>query len=190
MGGGGGGYELWTKGPNNLQVFNHLNLTALPIPFLNSWRVSSHIVRYDTNHPAFRKQHWHSSSQGKFRLKLHSLSVSEQFRIQALRPYSKSSLTLIEWKFNLSFSWVSMLFLISWRVSSHIVRYNTNPPAIQKQQWHSREAQIGTSTHWVWVWVSFWNTGVRRDITTNEVSGYCPQTLNVIRVCPYYLSYI
>jgi hypothetical protein len=160
------------------------------MPFLNSWRVSSHIVRYDTNHPAFRKQHWHSSSQGKFRLKLHSLSVSEQFRIQALRPYSKSSLTLIEWKFNLSFSWVSMLFLISWRVSSHIVRYNTNPPAIQKQQWHSREAQIGTSTHWVWVWVSFWNTGVRRDITTNEVSGYCPQTLNVIRVCPYYLSYI
>jgi hypothetical protein len=40
------------------------------------------------------------------------------------RPYahSKSSLTLNEWRFNLSFSWVSMLFLNSWRVSSHIVR--------------------------------------------------------------------
>jgi hypothetical protein len=63
-----------------------------------------------------------------------------------LRPYSKSSLTLTlnEWRFNLGFSRVSdsMLFLNSWRVSSHIVRYNTSPPAIQKQQWHSREAQI------------------------------------------------
>jgi hypothetical protein len=35
-----------------------------------------------------------------------------------------------------------MLFLNSWRVSSHIGRYDTSPPAIQKQQWHSREAQI------------------------------------------------
>jgi hypothetical protein len=59
-------------------------------------------------------------------------------------PYSKSSLTLNEWRFNLSFSWVSMLFLNSWRVimSSHRVRYDTSPPAIQKQHWHSREAQI------------------------------------------------
>ena len=24
----------------------------------------------------------------------------------------------------------------------HVVRYDINPPAIQKQQWHSREAQI------------------------------------------------
>jgi hypothetical protein len=38
--------------------------------------------------------------------------------------------------------WVSMLFLNSWRVSSHIVRYETNPPVIQKQHWHSSEAQI------------------------------------------------
>ena len=43
-----------------------------------------------------------------------------------LRLYSKSSLTLTltltlnEWRFNLSFSRVSMLFLNSWRVSSHI----------------------------------------------------------------------
>jgi hypothetical protein len=63
-----------------------------------------------------------------------------------IRPYSKSSLTLTltlnEWRFNPSFSRVSMLFLNSWRVSSHIVRYDTSPPAIQKQQWHSREAQI------------------------------------------------
>ena len=35
-----------------------------------------------------------------------------------------------------------MLFLNSWRASSHIVRYDTDPPAIQKQQCHSREAQI------------------------------------------------
>ena len=27
-------------------------------------------------------------------------------------------------------------------MSSHIVRYDTYPPAIQKQHWHSREAQI------------------------------------------------
>jgi hypothetical protein len=51
-------------------------------------------------------------------------------------------LTHKEWRFNLSFPWVSMLFLNSWRVSSHIVRYDTYPPAIQKQHWHSREAQI------------------------------------------------
>jgi hypothetical protein len=60
----------------------------------------------------------------------------------SLRLYSKRSLTLIEWRFNLSISWVSMLFLNSWRVSSHIVRYNTNPLAIEKQHWHSREAEI------------------------------------------------
>ena len=35
-----------------------------------------------------------------------------------------------------------MLFLNSWRVSSHIVRYGINPPAIQKQHWHSKEYQI------------------------------------------------
>jgi hypothetical protein len=45
--------------------------------------------------------------------------------------YSKSSLTLKGWSFNLSFP--SMLFLNSWRVSSHIVMYDTNSPAIQKQ---------------------------------------------------------
>jgi hypothetical protein len=62
------------------------------------------------------------------------------------RPYSKSSLTFDEWRFNLSCSWVSMqtmLFLRnSWRVSSHMVRYDTSPPTIQKQQWHSSEAHI------------------------------------------------
>jgi hypothetical protein len=44
-----------------------------------------------------------------------------------LRPYSKSSLTLNEWKLPLSVK-------NNWRVSSHIIRYDTNPPAIQKQQ--------------------------------------------------------
>jgi hypothetical protein len=34
-------------------------------------------------------------------------------------------------------------FLNSWKLSSHIVRYDTNPPAIQKQHHgHSRKAQI------------------------------------------------
>jgi hypothetical protein len=61
---------------------------------------------------------------------------------EIIRPYSKSSLTLNEWRLNPSFSRVSMLFWNSWRVSSHIVRYDTSPPAIQKQHWHSREAQI------------------------------------------------
>jgi hypothetical protein len=59
-----------------------------------------------------------------------------------LRAYSKSSLTLTEWRFNLSFSWVSMLFLNSWRASVMPYSVTTHPPAIQKlQHWHSREAQ-------------------------------------------------
>jgi hypothetical protein len=33
-------------------------------------------------------------------------------------------------------------WIAAWRMSSHIVRYDTNPPAIQKLQCHSREAQI------------------------------------------------
>jgi hypothetical protein len=53
--------------------------------------------------------------------------------VRPQRLYSKYSLTLKEWRFNLSFSCVSVLFLNSWRVSGHIVRCETNPPAIQKQ---------------------------------------------------------
>ena len=44
--------------------------------FLNSWRLSSHIVRYDTNHPADSKTAL-TLVQEKLRLNLHSLSVSE-----------------------------------------------------------------------------------------------------------------
>jgi hypothetical protein len=64
--------------------------------------------------------------------------------LQDHHPYSKSSLTLAlnEWRFNLSFPWVSMLFFNRWRVSNHIVRYGTNPPAIQKQKWHLKKAPI------------------------------------------------
>ena len=58
------------------------------------------------------------------------------------RPYSKSSLTLNEWKFNLSFSRVSLLFLSSWRASVIPYYVTTHPPAIQKQHRLSREAQI------------------------------------------------
>jgi hypothetical protein len=62
--------------------------------------------------------------------------------LEDIRPYSKSSLTLNEWRFNLSFSWVSVLFLNSWRVSVVPHYVTTHPPAIQKQHWHLREAQI------------------------------------------------
>ena len=41
--------------------------------FLNSWRASSHIVRYDTNAPAINR----FDTQEKLRLNLHSLSASE-----------------------------------------------------------------------------------------------------------------
>ena len=58
------------------------------------------------------------------------------------RPYSKSSLTLNEWKLNLSFSRLSLLFSSSWRASVIPYYVTTHPPAIQKQHWHSREAQI------------------------------------------------
>ena len=68
----------------------------------------------------------------------------EQFACEKVfsRPYSKSSLTLNVWKFNLSFSRVSLLFLNSWRASVIPYSVTTHPPAIRKQQWHWREAQI------------------------------------------------
>jgi hypothetical protein len=53
-----------------------------------------------------------------------------------LRPYSESSLTLNEWRFNLSFPGVSMMFLNSWKVGSHIVRNDTNA-CILKAHSHS-----------------------------------------------------
>jgi hypothetical protein len=59
--------------------------------------------------------------------------------------YSKSSLTLTlnEWRFNLSFSCVSILFWIAGWLVSYVPYYvSTHPPAIQKQHWHLREAQI------------------------------------------------
>jgi hypothetical protein len=58
---------------------------------------------------------------------------------QNLRPYSKSSLTLNEWRFNLSFSWVSMLFLNSWRVSSHLVGVITLALQLFKNSIDTRE---------------------------------------------------
>ena len=48
----------------------------------------------------------------------------------------------IEWRFNLIFPSRSLPFLSSCRASSHILRYDTNPPAIREKQWHSRKAQI------------------------------------------------
>jgi hypothetical protein len=69
----------------------------------------------------------------------HLKSLNLDYRLCILKAHSHS---LNEWRFNLSFSWVSTLFLNNWSVNSHIVRYDTNPAAIQKQHWHSREAQI------------------------------------------------
>ena len=71
------------------------------------------------------------------------------------RLYSKSSLTLNVCRFYLGFSWVSMLFSNSWCVSSHRVRYETSPPAIQKQRALTlKRSSDWTSTHWVWVCMS------------------------------------
>jgi hypothetical protein len=56
---------------------------------------------------------------------------------------SFTKLSPVFYKLTLSFPWVSVLFLNSWRVS--VVPYYVTthpPPAIQKQHWHSREAQI------------------------------------------------
>jgi hypothetical protein len=55
------------------------------------------------------------------------------FRNTDYRPYSRSSLTFNEWKFNLSFSRVSLLFLNSRRASVIPYYVITHPPAIQKQ---------------------------------------------------------
>ena len=76
-------------------------------------------------------------------------------------PYSKSSLTLklYERRFNLNFPWVSLAFMNSWNVSSHILRYNTNPLAIQLPQWQSREARIEPPLS-EYEWSSLQNTSV------------------------------
>jgi hypothetical protein len=61
------------------------------------------------------KAHLHSKSGGSIWA---SLECQCCFWIAGgLRMYSKSSLTLKEWRFNFSFPWVSMLFLNSWRVT-------------------------------------------------------------------------
>jgi hypothetical protein len=54
--------------------------------------------------------------------KLPNCSISQYVQIKTIACILKAH---NEWRFNLmSFSWVSMLFLNSWRVSSHIVRYD------------------------------------------------------------------
>jgi hypothetical protein len=81
----------------------------------------------------------------KIALSLRHAIIFQTFIYILKRLYSKSSLTLAlkEWRFNLSFPRVWVLFLNSWStVHRHVVRYDTNPPAIQKQHWHSREVQI------------------------------------------------
>ena len=62
---------------------------------LNSWRVSSHIVRYDTNLQLFKNS---TDTQEKLRFNLHSLSVKPVFH---LRIFSREA--------NFSFVFVSQL---------------------------------------------------------------------------------
>jgi hypothetical protein len=69
----------------------------------------------------------------------HGCSEMSEAYVCILKAHSH---TLKEWRFNLSTSRVSVQFLNSLRVSSRIVRCNTNPPTIQKLHWHSRGAQI------------------------------------------------
>jgi hypothetical protein len=72
---------------------------------------------------------WHSD----YEVVYYSLCSTVYYRL-----YTKSSHSKSAWRFNLSFPWVSVLFLNSWRVSV----VTTLPPSIQKQHWHPREAQI------------------------------------------------
>jgi hypothetical protein len=67
--------------------------------------------------------------------------VSKNTNARILKAHSHA-LALNEWRFNLSFSWVSMLFLNSWMVSVVPYYVTNHPPANQKQHLQSREAQI------------------------------------------------
>ena len=69
----------------------------------------------------------------------------------ALCSYSKSSLTHKEWRFNLSFLWVSVLFLNSWRISVVPYYVTIHPPVIQKTALAIEGSSDWTSTLWVWV---------------------------------------
>jgi hypothetical protein len=56
--------------------------------FLNSWRVSSHIVRYDTGPPAIQK---YNDTREKLRLNFHSFSVSVLLEYGRIRPDSTTA---------------------------------------------------------------------------------------------------
>jgi hypothetical protein len=102
------------------------------------------MCKVSTLYSSFRELDWQMRKQ-YVQHTIDSSIISKSYSLlQNLdsRPYSKSSHTLNEWRFNLSFSWVLMLFLNSWRVSVVPYSATTHPPAIQKQHWHSREAQI------------------------------------------------
>ena len=104
------------------------------LPFQNSvFKCQNSVFKcqnsvFQCQNSVFKSQNYLFKSQNSF-LKCQN-SV---FKCQNSRPYSKSSLTLNEWKFNLSFSRVSLLFLNSWRASAIPYYVTTHPPAIQKQ---------------------------------------------------------
>ena len=68
------------------------------------------------------------------------------------------SCTLNEWRFNL-IPCRSLPFLSSCRASSHILRYDNYPSAIQKTQWHSRKAQVEPALN---TGMSIFSLGVNR----------------------------
>ena len=59
---------------------------CVSVLFLNSWRVSGHIVSYDTNPPAFKNS---TDTQEKLRLNFHSLSVNVSVSVSELLEYRR-----------------------------------------------------------------------------------------------------
>jgi hypothetical protein len=101
--------------------------------FLNSWMVSSHTVSCKTtNPPAIQKQHWHSS-EAQNEPPLIECECEWAFGIQAkvfVCIYEQNNLVLFR-AASCGFKDLCMKICMT-----------TDPPAIQKQHWHSREAQI------------------------------------------------
>jgi hypothetical protein len=105
------------------------------------------------------------------------------------RPYSKSSLTLNEWRFNLSFSWAPTLFLNSWSASVIPYYVTAHPPAIQKQHWHSREAWIEPPLiecewafrKWAYIVIKQWNFPLLHSRMWANIQGV-PKKTNTIEI--------
>ena len=112
------------------QVYTHLDLTGI-----DKFSLTSLLV--------LRVVSWYQP----FNRKISIISI-------LLRLYSKSTLTLKEWRLNLSFPWVSMLFLNSWRVSLVPLKLCDYSPS----SYSNTALTLEGSSDWtstLWVWVSF-----------------------------------